>query len=126
MHLNLILCSVFLCPRLLLQWLQGPLGIVSHNFTGAKFHSNSNEYKPISFMAIQVETACNWGGWLGIQLSGGLNCKYMFYIFLSVYVILYIIVLFLSKIKSNTICFLESATCTTTRLHPLYDASAKS
>ena len=78
-EINTVLC-IFI-STFVTSMVTGPLMIISHNFTGAKFHSNSNEYKPISFMAIQVETACNWGGWLGIQLSGGLNCKYMFYTF---------------------------------------------
>lgn len=71
--------------------LPGPFFIVSHNFPGVKFYSKNTDDERISFMASQVETASNWGGWLGIQLTGGLNCKYFFYtLFSSVCVILYI------------------------------------
>ena len=84
---NTVLCigtSILVASMLL-----GPLFIVAHNFLGVKFHSNATDDERISFLASQVETSCNWGGWLGIQLTGGLSCKYLFNTF-SVSLLFYI------------------------------------
>jgi fatty acid desaturase len=55
----------------------GVLFIVSHNFTDVEFHPSNGDDKRISFMAAQVETSCNWGDWVAIQLCGGLNCEFI-------------------------------------------------
>ena len=55
----------------------GGLFILSHNFTDVKFHPSNGDDKSLSYMAAQVETSCNWGDWLAIQMCGGLNCKYL-------------------------------------------------
>ena len=58
----------------------GALFILSHNFPGVKFHPSNGDDKSISFMAAQVETSCNWGDWLAVQLCGGLNCECTYYL----------------------------------------------
>ena len=71
----LCICTYISVASLML----GPLFLVAHNFPGVKFCSNNADDEDISFMASQVESACNWGGWIGIQLTGGLSCEYLFY-----------------------------------------------
>jgi len=59
----------------------GGLFILSHNFPDVKFHPSNGDDKSISFMAAQVETSCNWGDWLAIQLCGGLNYQIEHHLF---------------------------------------------
>ena len=86
---NIVLC---ICTYIsVASMMLGPLFLVAHNFPGVKFRSNNADDEDISFMASQVESACNWGGWIGIQLTGGLSCEYIFYTYFpSLYGIVYI------------------------------------